>query len=429
MTRSIHKLSAVGVAKLTTPGRHGDGGGLYLDIAGDDVRKWIFRFRSPDARHRVVVNGKPVGKVREMGLGGVRDVTLALARQKAMAARALIAQGIDPIEDRRREGALAAPIAVPTFKAMADEVIASLEKGFRNDKHIAQWHSTMAHYAAPLHAIPVDQITTEHVLKVLQPIWTTKSETASRVRGRIEKILDAAKARRFRDGENPARWRGHLDHLLSKRQKLQRGHHPAMPWADVPAFIGRLRAMDSVAARCLEFVILTGARSGEVLKSKRDGQTVGARWDEFDLATKVWTVPASRMKAGDEHRVPLCDRALEILRDMEAQRCDGDDFVFPGGVANQPPSSMALEALMRRMGAKPATVHGFRSSFRDWAGECTGFPREVIEQALAHQVGSAVERAYRRGDALEKRRELMNAWAAFCEPEKASNVVPIKRLG
>ena len=254
---------------------------------------------------------------------------------------------------------------------------------------------------------------------------TAKAETASRLRGRIEKILDAAKAKGHRTGENPARWRGHLDHLLPKRQKLQRGHHAAMPWQDVPAFIARLRDSPSISSLALEFVILTASRTGEVMRSVRDGVVMGARWDEIDRDARIWTVPAVRMKMAREHRVPLTNRMLAILD--EAEKVRSGPFIFPNARGNEPLSEMALEMLMRRLNAKPATVHGFRSAFRDWAGEATNFPRELAEQALAHQVGDAVELAYRRGDALERRRALMEAWSAFCEPRNRENVVPMSR--
>jgi len=272
----------------------------------------------------------------------------------------------------------------------------------------------------------VNQITTEDVLAVLQPIWLIKAETASRVRGRIEKVLDAAKAKGLREGENPARWRGHLDHLLPRRPRLQRGHHAAMPWRQVPEFIVRLRESCSMAALALEFVILTAARSGEVLRSVREGQVMGACWDEIDYQSRVWIIPAVRMKAAREHRVPLSDRALAILEEAEKSR--QGKFIFLGQRGDQPLSEMALAMLLRRMGVMRATVHGFRSSFRDWAGETTSFPREIAEAALAHTVGDKVERAYRRGDALERRRELMEAWATFLEQGSADNVLPFERM-
>jgi integrase len=262
----------------------------------------------------------------------------------------------------------------------------------------------------------VDTIATDDVLAVLKPIWTTKAETASRVRGRIEKVLDAAKAKGFREGENPARWRGHLDHLLPRPSKLARGHHAAMPYEDVAAFIAKLRKRQASAALALELCILTAARSGEIL---------GMRWSEIDLNKEMWTVPASRMKAGREHRVPLSRRALSILQELETMKTS--DFVFPGQARNRPLSSMSIEMLLRRMEVNDATVHGFRSSFRDWAGNVSSFPRELIETALAHVIGDKAEQAYRRSDALEKRRKLMNAWAAYCMAPQTGKVVAFRR--
>jgi integrase len=277
---------------------------------------------------------------------------------------------------------------------------------------------TLESYAKAIRPVPVDQIGTEHVLKVLKPIWTTKPETASRLRGRIERVLDAAKALGHRTGENPALWRGHLKSLLPKREKLTRGHHPAMPYADVSDFLTQLRAREAVAALALEFTILTAVRSGEAL---------GATWSEIDIQAKVWTIPKGRMKAGKEHRVPLSPRALAILEEATKLRADSSAFVFPGQRRGRPLSGMATEMLLRRMKIETASVHGFRSSFRDWAGEHTAYPREVAEAALAHQVGDEVERAYRRGDALEKRRKLMDAWEAICETPASGKVVPIGR--
>jgi len=300
---------------------------------------------------------------------------------------------------------------------MADSVREALSTGFRNEKHKAQWKSTLATYAAPLRSKPVDTITTDDILAVLEPIWTLKPETASRVRGRIEKVLDAAKAKGFRDGENPARWRGHLDHLLPKPSKMERGHHAAMPYEDVAAFVGDLRKRPTTATFAVEFCILTAARSGEVL---------GARWSEMDLAKRLWTVPAHRMKAGREHRVPLSNRAMSILKQLRDADCG--EFVFPGQKPKKPLSNMAMEMVLRRMKIENATVHGFRSSFRDWAGNVTSFPREVTETALAHVIGDKAEQAYRRGDALEKRRILMDSWAAYCEPRTSGNVVGISTI-
>ena len=367
------------------PGRYGDGANLYLVVSKTGARKWVLRF---------TWRGKP----KEMGLGSAPSVSLADARDRAATARRQIAQGINPIEARKRAN------CIPTFGKVADDVRQSLSEGFRNEKHKAQWKSTLESYAGPLRAKPVDTVGTDDVLAILKPIWTVKPETASRVRGRIEKVLDAAKARGFRNGENPARWRGHLDHLLPRPSKLARGHHAAMPYEDVAGFIAELRKREATAALALELCILTAARSGEVL---------GMQWSEVDLDKEVWTVPANRMKAGRENRVPLSPRAAVILRQIGKLKTG--EFVFPGQVRNKPLSSMAMEMMLRRMNIQKATVHGFRSSFRDWAGNVSNFPRELVETALAHVVGDKAEQAYRRSDALEKRRQLMDAWAEYCE--------------
>lgn len=340
------------------------------------------------------------GRLREMGLGSASVVSLAKAREAAARARSLIVDGINPIDARRQTG------TIPTFGDFADEVVASLSTAWRNDKHKAQWATTLKTHAARLRPISIDRIDTADVLAVLTPIWTEKPETASRLRGRIERVLDAARAKGLRSGENPARWRGHLDHLLPARQKLTRGHHKALPFAEVPAFVKLLRERDAMSALALEFAILTAARSGEVR---------AARWGEIDLEAKVWTVPAARMKAGREHRVPLSAPAVAILEKVRPLGGKGEAFVFPYA-KGKALSDAAFDRLLERMDYKGRiTAHGFRSSFRDWAGEVTDFPRELAEAALAHVVGDATERAYRRGDALEKRRELMDAWAAFCE--------------
>lgn len=387
MAREINRLSPRGVVTLTKPGRHADGGGLYLVIDKSGAKRWLFMFRWD-------------GKLKEMGLGGLSKVGLAAARRAAENARECLGRGLNPIAVRREAA------EVPSFGEVADALIADLSPQWRNAKHKAQWAMTLKEYAAPLRDLSVDKVDTAAVLAVLKPVWTTRPETASRLRGRIERVLDAARAKGHRTGENPARWRGHLDHLLPKRQMLSRGHHAAMPFEDVGAFVHELRGRDAVAALALEFLILTAARSGEVL---------GATWDEFELGDKpVWTVPAGRMKGGREHRVPLTTRAVAILEKVRPLRTG--DHVFPGREKGKPLSGMALEMLMRRMKA-PFTPHGFRSSFRDWAGEASTFPREVAEAALAHTVGDATERAYRRGDALEKRRKLMDAWAGYCEPK------------
>jgi integrase len=402
MAREINKLSARSVATISKPGRHSDGGGLYLQVSPAGAKSWLFMFRRD-------------GKLKEMGLGGVTAVSLAEAREKAAEARKHIQAGRNPIDARRSAEAAAA--AKTTFGDFADQLVKDIEEGFRNEKHRWQWTHTLTVYAAKLRPVPIDEVSTEQVLEVLQPLWQTKQETASRLRGRIERVLDAAKAKGLRSGENPARWRGHLDHLLSRRQKLQRGHHSAMPFDKVPAFIAELREREAVAALMLEFTILCASRTGEV---------VGAQWSEVDRKTKVWTVPKDRMKAGKEHRVPLGPRALEILHSVEKLRGEGN-WIFPGPRKGKPFSNMAMLALLKkRMDRADITVHGFRSSFRDWAGEATSFPREVAEAALAHIVGDEVERAYRRGDALEKRRKLMLAWEEFVTGKAADNkVVPL----
>ena len=383
--RSIRRLSSrtVDTAK---PGKHADGGGLYLIVADSGSRKWVFRFMRD-------------GKAREMGLGAASGRTLADARNKVAEAQRLLADGKDPLSERAKQ------TEIPTFEKVAEDVIASLEQGFRNEKHRKQWRSTLKAYAGTLMPMKIDAIETDDVLRVLRPIWTAKPETASRVRGRIEKVLDAARARGYRRSENPARWRGHLDHLLPKQAKLSRGHHAAMPYSDVPAFVEQLKARRAVAALALEFCILTAARTGEIL---------GARWEEIDMTGRVWAIPGTRMKAGREHRVPLTGRALEILKIMDAARIS--DFVFPGLKKDRPLSGMAMEMILRRMKVENATVHGFRSSFRDWAGNETNFPRELAEQALAHVIGDKAEQAYRRSDALDRRRLLMEAWENYCEP-------------
>jgi integrase len=372
-------------------GRHGDGAGLWLVVAESGARKWVFRFSF-------------AGKVTEMGLGSFNAVSLAEARELAGAARKKVKDGVNPIEARRH--AKLAQAAKPSFGQMADALIASKEAGWRNAKHRYQWRQTLSDaYVKALRPLPVDAVSTAHVLSVLEPVWLTKSETASRLRGRIEAVIDFARARGHisQAQSNPARWRGHLDHLLAKPSKLRRGHHAALPYEEVPSFMARLRARESsLAARALEFLILTGARTGEALK---------AEWCEFDLGRGVWTVPAQRMKAGQEHRVPLVERAMTILIGLAEGRTSA--FVFPGQRPDRPLSDMAMATVLRRMGVD-VTVHGFRSAFRDWAGDKTSFPREVAEGVLAHTIGNKVEQAYRRGDALEKRRQLMEAWARYC---------------
>jgi integrase len=383
MARKINRLSARSVATITSNGRHADGGGLYLSISANGGRRWVFLYRW---------HGKPT----EIGFGSARDVSLGRAREKATQARAKLAEGINPKDTRGLSGGA-------TFGLCADRFIEAMRPSWRNGKHAAQWEMTLREYAAPLRRLPVNKIATDDVLSVLKPLWNEKPETASRLRGRIERVLDAAKAQGLRSGENPARWRGHLDQLLPKRQRLTRGHHAAMGYAEVPVFVKDLRARQSTAARALEFALLTAARSGEVL---------GLRWLEIDLDRAVWTVPATRMKAGREHRVPLSRPALKVLKAV-CDGCDGE-FVFPGQKPGKPLSVMALEMVLRRMKIEGVTVHGFRSAFRDWAAERTNFTNEVCEAALAHVIENKAEAAYRRGDLFDKRRKLMEAWASYC---------------
>jgi integrase len=351
-------------------------------------------------------------KTREMGLGPVNGVSLAEARKLAAAARNEVANGRDPIE--ARDAGRRASQGRKTFGECAVALIAAKQSEWRNARHRQQWRVTLETYCAPIWAMPVDEVDTEAVLSVLRPLWQTRTETASRLRGRIEAVLDAAKAQGLRQGENPARWRGHLDKLLPRRQKLSRGHLAAMPYTEVPAFLAALREREAIAGLALEFAILTAARSGEVR---------GARWAEIDLEAKTWIIPPARMKAAREHRVPLSGRAMAIVKRLsEARTCD---FVFSGQRPGKPLSPASLKMVLCRIGVD-VTVHGFRSSFRDWAGNETHFPRELAEAALAHVIGDKAEQAYRRSDALEKRRALMEDWAAYCEPKDAGNIIALK---
>jgi len=415
MAGGLHKLTARGVVSLTSKGRYADGGGLYLQVDGNGGKQWIFRFQVKTEA------GVRLRRV-EMGLGSIKKVSLTSARDLAAQHRATVGAGLDPLKIKRAAPALAQSEELAklsrTFEAVALAMLATKDAGWRNDKHRAQWRTTLATYAASLSMMDVADVKTEHVLKCLQPIWSTKPETASRVRGRIEAVLNAARARGLtpEDRANPARWKGHLDHLLPKRSKLSRGHHPALAWRDLPGFVLQLRKREAVAARALEFIILTAARSGEVR---------GMTWDEVDFAQAVWVVPAERMKATKAHRVPLSHSALAVLANMGAVKPGG--FVFPND-KGRAMSDMVFKALFERMQAGHITAHGFRSSFRDWAGDATTFAREDIEAALAHRIADKAEAAYRRGDALEKRRKIMEAWANHCEPHKG-NVVALPRIG
>jgi len=394
MARLLNKLTVRTSEGLTQAGRYSDGGGLYLSVTKTGARKWVFMYRWEGAQ-------------REMGLGSAAkgQVSLARAREIADSARSLLNAGQDPLEVKHsaaREVAL-----VPTFGELADGYTEAMRPSWRNAKHAAQWTMTLTEYAGPIRSMPVDKVTTADVLKVLKPLWHSKPETAGRLRGRIENVLDAAKAKGHWSGENPARWRGHLDQLLPRRQKLSRGHHAALNYDLMKEFTRLLRERESIAALALEFTILTAARSGEALN---------ATWREFDLKKGVWTVPKERMKAKEEHQVPLVPRAVAILARVRPFMNSEEGYVFPGQKQGVPLSNMAMSAVLKRMGYGHVTVHGFRSSFRDWAGDRTSFSHETCEQALAHSIASKTEAAYRRSKQFEKRCKLMVAWAAFCEP-------------
>lgn len=404
MGRARYKLSAVEVRKAMKPGWYGDGAGLWLRLDKDGSKRWVFTWERNKRR-------------REMGLGPASDVSLALAREKADAARTLLSEGIDPLEERRNneeaaqravDEAAAAEVGIPLFGKFADAYIDAHEQGWKNPKHRQQWRNTIKNHAKSLLEMPVDAITSDDVVAVLQPIWAVVPETAGRLRGRIENILDAAKAGKHiaSPWENPARWKGNLVHLLPRRRKKsQVKHHAAMPFPEMPAFFSKLQLRPAIAARALEITILYATRTNETLR---------ARWKEVDLDAGTWIIPAERMKMGIEHRVPLTGRGIEIFH-AQARRSnqDPDSFVFPGQKPGKPFSQMAMTMVLRRMGLGHYTVHGMRSSFRDYMGEVTNHPESIIEQALAHQWGDETTRAYRRGDALLKRRAVMNDWEAY----------------
>jgi integrase len=394
MNRDSNRLTAVKIAKVTRPGRYGDGGGLLLQVSRWRTKAWLFRFERD-------------GRERQMGLGSVSTLSLAEARERARECRKILLDGRDPIEvrnaermQRRTETARAV-----TFKACAERYIAAHEASWGNQKHREQWKSTLARYAYPIIGdLSVSAIDTALVVKVIEALWATKPETAARLRGRVESVLNWATVRGFRAGDNPARWRGHLDKLLPSRGKVKPvKHHPALPYAEIPTFMAELRNRDGISARALELTILTAVRTGEVIHARRS---------EFDVEAKVWTIPAERMKGRREHRVPLSNRAVAILTALPREG-DGDGFVFIGARGNRTLSNMAMLELMR--GLRPGYVpHGFRSTFRDWAAETTNYQNHIVEMALAHVVGDKVEAAYRRGDLFEKRRRLMGDWARYC---------------
>lgn len=395
--------------KYAKPGYWLDGDGLYLQVSESGSKSWIYRFQ---------LNGKR----REMGLGSLSAVPAKDARRVAAEARALVHDKIDPIEYRRQQAAAAEELAAQaasgtvTFKAVALEYIKANRAGWKNAKHASQWENTLATYAYPVMGEkPVGEIDTALVLEVLNPIWLTKTETAKRLRGRIEQILSYARVKGYRKGENPAAWRGHLDNVLPKPGKIApHKHHPALPYDEMSGFMVKLREVSGVSPLCLEFVILTACRSGEAL---------GAKWSEIDEEKGVWTIPAKRMKGRREHRVPLSEAALAVIERARILR--QNEYVFPGVRSGKPMSDMSLLMLLRRL-HPGITAHGFRSSFRDWTAEVTHYPGDLAEMALAHTVANKVEAAYRRGDMFEKRRQMMTDWAAWCEQKKAYNVRPIR---
>lgn len=407
MPRIAKELTAIEVKRITKPGTHAVGGvpGLLLQVTKTGAKSWILR-------------AWVGGKRREIGLGGFPGVTLAQAQEKARKKKEQIEQGIDPVEERRaaRAALLAAQAKRKTFDECVKSYLAIKLTEFKNAKHAAQWANTLETYASPvIGKLPISEVTLPHIVKTLEPIWQTKTETATRLRGRIESVLAWATVSGFREGDNPARWKGNLDAVLPKPSKLKNvQHHKAIPWPEIGAFVQNLRHRNGMAARALEFLILTAVRSGELR---------GATWDEIDLEAKVWTIPEERMKAGKEHRVPLCDDAVKLLEALP--RFEDNNLIFPGprgGVL----SDVGLTKPIRAMGHKE-TVHGFRSTFRDWCAESTNYPHEVAEMALAHTISNAVEKAYRRGDLLAKRTRLMDDWSKFInQPVKSGEVVSIR---
>lgn len=392
MARLTQRLNARTAQLAKTPGMIPDGGGLYLHIGPSGSKSWVLRYR---------MNGKR----RDLGLGPYSLVALAEARQRATAQLKLRLNGIDPLAARR--AARAPAQAVMTFAACAEEYIEAHSAGWRGSKNEAQWTQSLRDHATVLSDMPVGEIDTAAVLRAVQPIWNTKTVTAGRVRERIESVLGWATTKGLRSGDNPARWTKHLENLLpAKRRVAPVKHHAALPYSEIGAFMADLRAKTGVPAAALQFTILTASRLGEV---------VGARWSEFNLAERLWTIPAARMKAERERRVPLPDAALTILDAMPRQ----GDLVFP---VNPSP----LNKLLMRMGRRDLTVHGFRSTFRDWCAERTNFPAEVAEMALGHVVGDKTEAAYRRGDLFDKRRQLADAWARYIAGQEDGKVVPLR---
>lgn len=399
------KLTALGAKREKKPGFHNDGAGLYLRIEGGR-RLWMFRFAWG-------------GKQHWHSLGPDRDITLAEAREAARQCRRMVREGVNPIEARKAAKLARMADIGRTFRDAADHYIAAHKAGWRNEKHGAQWEATLKAYAYRVIGMkPVQAITTADILLILEAIWNEKPETASRVRGRIEAVLDYATARHWRQGENPARWKGHLDKLLAPRAKVARvEHHPALPWQKLPLVMGRLAASEGMGALCLRFLVLTAARSSEAR---------GARWNEIDLAAQTWTIPGERMKAGKAHRVALSDAALDIVHDLQPLARAADGLVFPGGRIGSPLSDVALSKALRAAGGDGVTVHGMRSAFRQWVSEATNYAGEIAELALAHVNKDRIEAAYQRSDLYEKRRQMMAQWAEHCiRPALAGEVVRI----
>jgi integrase len=384
----MHKLTSRKVASAA-PGKHADGNGLWLLVKPTGARSWIFRFTLD-------------GRESSIGLGSAMEVGLIDARNKAEDARRDVRAGRSPIKVRRDKEPSKAP--PKTFEEVARELHGVLSKGWRSSVNAPKWMRAIELHCGPLLSLPISTVQTADIRRVLEPIWMDKPETASRLRGQIEAVIDFARANEIieRTAPNPAQWRGHLQHLLPRQKKLIRGHHAAIPYRDLPDFVATLQSRRATSALTIEFMILTAARVGEA---------AGAQWDEIDFHSEIWTVPENRMKAGKEHRVPLSPRAVEILREMETVRTSR--FVFPGLIKGRPITVTALDKFLDNM-SKLFTLHGMRSVFRDWAADCTDVPREVAEAALAHKVGSAVELAYKRTDLLERRRKLMEQWASHC---------------
>lgn len=425
MGHELNRLTPRGVTTAVKPGLHHDGGGLYLRVGRGGAKSWCLRFML-------------AGRAREMGLGGLTKVSLADARKKAAEARLLLSDRLDPLtaKTQRLAAQRVETARAMTFDECAEAYIKAHAPSWRNPKHRQQWKNTLVTYASPTFgAVPVGDVDVAMVMKVVEPLWQTKTETASRVRGRIETVLDWAKARGYRLGENPARWRGHLDQLLPAKSKVRKvKHHPALPYDDIRDFVKDLQSRVGVAAAALEFLLWTAGRTDEVIR---------ARWPEIDPNSRLWTVPGERMKGNREHRVPLSAPALAVLERMRGQ---GEEFIFPGLKDGKPLSNMAMLNLIGRMNGDRAqsgqaryidprqdnaevTPHGFRSTFRDWAAERTNFPNEIVEMSIAHAIDGKVEAAYRRGDLFDKRRRLMDAWAEFCakKVDQAGTVLRLRQ--